>query len=276
VLKYHYESRPGYTAVVRPGVGGLRFLELGIVHLEQDAVFSSQSGDREAFLVLLAGTCTVEVGPEKWELQRASVFLERASSVYVPPSSHYQIRAAAVTEVAITLAPAASGFPPRIVRPDDISIRYEGGPTCQRYIHSIAGMDFPASRLLVGETYNLPGQWSSYPPHHHHVHGATRVYAMEQIHYYLVDPPQGFGLQRLFSDDGSVDEAHTVTNGDLVVVHGYHPVAAAPGYTLYYLWARAGKVRELSTRVHPDHAWLATMDRESPEKQSDARAKVPQ
>jgi 5-deoxy-glucuronate isomerase len=147
--------------------------------------------------------------------------------------------------------------------PDDVDVTLKGGPNCQRYIHSIAGMDFPAGRLLLGETYNLPGQWSSYPPHHHHVHRAKRVHTVEQIHYYLVDPPQGFGMQWLYSDDGSMDETHTVTNGDLAVVHGYHPVTAAPGYALYYLWVRAGDVREVSTRSHPDHAWVEHMQTSS-------------
>jgi 5-deoxy-glucuronate isomerase len=273
VLKYHYEPVAGYKTIVEPGDGGLRFLEFGMLHLDQDTVFNGQSGEREAFLVLISGTCAVEVGDEQWRIQRASVFSEHATSVYVPPRTCYRVQAAQATEIAVALAPAAAGFPPRIVRPDDIRIRFEDGPNRQRYIHSIAGIDFPASRLLLGETYNLPGQWSSYPPHHHHVQGATQVYAMEQIHYYLVDPPQGFGMQRLYSHDGTVDETITVTNGDLAVIHGYHPVTAAPGYTLYYLWVRAGDVREVSTRAHPDHAWVEHMPVPPSEQSSSDRAK---
>jgi 5-deoxy-glucuronate isomerase len=41
---------------------------------------------------------------------------------------------------------------------------------------------------------------------------------------------------------------------------GYHPVVAAPGYRLYYLWAIgacAGSPRALATFDDPAHAWLA-------------------
>ena len=44
-----------------------------------------------------------------------------------------------------------------------------------------------------------------------------------------------------------------VRDGDCVVIdRGYHPVVAAPGTILYYLWALAGDERVLGTSVDPD------------------------
>ncbi len=43
------------------------------------------------------------------------------------------------------------------------------------------------------------------------------------------------------------------------IPHGYHPVCAAPGYRLYYLWALSaapGTPRALALHEDPAHRWL--------------------
>jgi len=48
-----------------------------------------------------------------------------------------------------------------------------------------------------------------------------------------------------------------VRDGDAVLIsRGYHPVAAAPGYSLYYLWVLAGEQRQLVVFEDPAHRWL--------------------
>ena len=50
---------------------------------------------------------------------------------------------------------------------------------------------------------------------------------------------------------------HVVRDGDVVVLpYGYHPVAAAPGYSLYYLWAMVGAERRLALYEDPAHRWI--------------------
>ena len=46
-------------------------------------------------------------------------------------------------------------------------------------------------------------------------------------------------------------------DGDVQPIRsGYHPLVAAPGYALYYLWVMAGEGRELAPYFDPQHAWL--------------------
>src|SRR5438067_623666 len=46
-------------------------------------------------------------------------------------------------------------------------------------------------------------------------------------------------------------------DGDVVSIRaGYHPVVAAPGYALYYLWVMAGAGRQLAPFFDPQHAWV--------------------
>jgi 5-deoxy-glucuronate isomerase len=57
--------------------------------------------------------------------------------------------------------------------------------------------------------------------------------------------------------------SHTFAVGDLDAVAipaGYHPVVAAPGYDLYYLWCLAGEGRELRWTPDPAHAWVQDAD----------------
>ena len=43
-----------------------------------------------------------------------------------------------------------------------------------------------------------------------------------------------------------------VRDGDVIVIpSGYHPVVAAPGYALYYLWVMAGEGRALAPYLDP-------------------------
>jgi len=41
-----------------------------------------------------------------------------------------------------------------------------------------------------------------------------------------------------------------------MVPRGYHPVAAAPGYELYYLNVMAGPRRTWKFHDDPDHVWI--------------------
>jgi 5-deoxy-glucuronate isomerase len=256
-LKYHYYPRPGYTPLVKPGDGGLRFVEFGVLRLEPGASYDGATGGREAFLVLLSGDCAAEVGGRRRTMRREDVFRQRASAVYLPPGSAFQVVANGLTELAVAFGPTDRAGEPRFVGPDDVRINLRGTPPYQRQVHDIAVNDFPAGRLLVGETFNFPGQWSSYPPHKHDETDPPAEYRLEEVYYYQVDPPQGFGLQWLYTRDGSLDEAHAVRHNDLTILpKGYHPVAAAPGYTVYYLWVLAGDVRTMSLRDDPDHAWI--------------------
>jgi 5-deoxy-glucuronate isomerase len=107
---------------------------------------------------------------------------------------------------------------------------------------------------MVGETFNPPGNWSSYPPHKHD--GRDGEPTLEEVYYFRIDPPQGFGQQMLYTADGE-SVTHAVRDGDTVLLpYGYHPVSAPPGYRLYYLWGMAGAQRKLALHEDPTHRWI--------------------
>jgi 5-deoxy-glucuronate isomerase len=106
---------------------------------------------------------------------------------------------------------------------------------------------------MVGETFNPPGNWSSYPPHKHDGRDGEPV--LEEVYYYRVSPPQGFGQQMLYTPTASArpTPCRTATRAAALRLS---PVSSPPGYKLYYLWAMAGAERELALHEDPAHTWI--------------------
>ena len=69
---------------------------------------------------------------------------------------------------------------------------------------------------------------------------------------------QGFGIQKVYTADKRIDEIYTIEENDTVAIaEGYHPLAAAPGYDMYYLWTMTGaNNRGLISSKDPKHAWV--------------------
>ena len=68
--------------------------------------------------------------------------------------------------------------------------------------------------------------------------------------------PGGFGVQIRYDEEGQ-EEAFLVRDDDIATIRrGFHPVVAASGYSLYYLWVMAGDGREMMPYLDPAHAWI--------------------
>ena len=114
-----------------------------------------------------------------------------------------------------------------------------------------------AESLLVVEVITPSGNWSSYPPHKHERDALPEESLLEETYYHRIHPPQGYAVQRVYTDDRSLDETVLVEDRDVVLVpRGYHPVGAAHGYDLFYLNVMAGPVRSWKFTMAPDHAHL--------------------
>ena len=75
---------------------------------------------------------------------------------------------------------------------------------------------------------------------------------LEEVYLFKLNPAGGFGVQVSYDDNGK-DEAALVRTDDVAVISsGYHPVVAAPGYALYYLWIMAGPGGRWRPTLTPD------------------------
>lgn len=143
----------------------------------------------------------------------------------------------------------------------DVTTVTAGKANWQRTVHTALGEKFPADRLLAGETLNPPGNWSSYPPHKHDRRSLPSEIPMEEVYFFRVDPPQGFGFIWTYTaedDQNGFSDVFVVHDGDTVLLpKGYHPVVAAPGYKLHYTWVLAGEERRYGAWADdPRHSWV--------------------
>jgi 5-deoxy-glucuronate isomerase len=182
--------------------------------------------------------------------------------VYLPIESTFKVINTGTEELHAALCgtPSPTNYEPLMVQPNEVWARAVGQDNWHREVHDIVvkNAEGRVHRIIVGETFNDPGNWSSYPPHKHD-HFEQGVEAnMEEVYYYRLNPAQGFGVQSIYTNDGSRNEAYRVQDGDTFLVPGgYHPVCAGGGYRLYYLWMMAGETdRVMIPHDDPNHQWL--------------------
>jgi 5-deoxy-glucuronate isomerase len=220
------------------------------------APLERSTGSTEVCIVVIAGSCTVRSHHGDWTVGgRPDPWSGRPDAVYLPPGTQYAIEGDA--EVGLCSAPARLGAQARVLPGDAVVPETRGHGVHERTIHPILMGDESADSLLVCEVLTPPGHWSSYPPHKHDREAMPDESSLEETYYHRISPPQGFALQRVYTDDGSLDETLAVRDGDTVLVpRGYHTVSAPPGYAVYYLNVMAGPVRAWAVADDPAHAWV--------------------
>lgn len=238
---------------------GFEFLSFENCRLSAREKYKGKTENDELAIVLLGGVCSVESTRGNWGSMggRKTVFDGMPFALYLPIHTDFTISSQSGCDIALCFSSAEEEYPARLVTPDKVAVEIRGGGNATRQINSILGPEFPAHRLIVVEVYTPAGNWSSFPPHKHDVHSPPGEVDLEEIYYYRVQRPEGFAVQRVYTSDRTMDETLTVRDGEMVLVpEGYHPVAAAHGYNIYYLNALAGSARSLAASDDPDLAWV--------------------
>jgi 5-deoxy-glucuronate isomerase len=259
LLVHPRKSANGLVHRITPGSAGWTYVGFEARDLKKGARFKGRTGKMEACIVVLSGKARVTSGEFDSGVvgERASVFEGLPWSVYLPAHASYTIEAATDCELALCFAPGAGKLPPRVIGPDEVETLTRGAGSNTRYIRNILSETAKAESLLVVEVITPGGNWSSYPPHKHDRDALPDESYLEETYYHRITPPQGFALQRLYTDDRKLDETLAVGDRDVVLVpRGYHPVGAPHGYELYYLNVMAGPKRTWRFYNDPAHAWM--------------------
>jgi len=248
---------------ITPQSAGWGYVGFGLYRLKSGEKAWEETGSREVILVLVEGKAEITAGDKAFgELgERMSVFeRKKPHCVYVPNGSTWTARATTDCVLAVCSAPGKGGHNAQVL--SDISLVTRGKGANTRYIHPIAMEESDvADSLLVTEVFTPAGNWSSYPPHRHDEDTFPDMTYLEETYYHRLNPSQGFGFQRVFTEDGELDETMAVTDDDVVLVpKGHHPCGAPYGYEMYYLNVMAGPLRKWRFKNHPDHDWIAQRD----------------
>ncbi|MDJ0821591.1 MAG: 5-deoxy-glucuronate isomerase [Paracoccaceae bacterium] len=250
---------------ITPASAGWGYVGFGLYHLAEGETAVEATGDREVILVLVEGKAQISAaGMDFGEMgDRLSVFEKTPPHcLYVPGGSDWTAQATTPCVLAVCSAPAPGDYPAQRLGPDDITLTPRGKGQNTRYINNIAMEDRDvAGSLLVTEVFTPDGNWSSYPSHRHDEDNFPHMTYLEETYYHRLNPAQGFGVQRVYTEDGSLDETMAVKDGDVVLVpRGHHPCAAPYGYEMYYLNVMAGPLRKWRFQNDPAHDWIAVRD----------------
>jgi 5-deoxy-glucuronate isomerase len=259
LLHPHAPDRDGFIHHITPASAGWGYVGFSVLQLPPQKVVSRPTEGNEVCLVVLSGRVRISAGDVDFGLmgERESVFDGLPWSVYIPARSSWTVEAETPAEVAVCAAPAEGRLPARIIPPSEVGEEVRGKGTNTRHVRNILPDTATAESLLVVEVVTPGGNWSSYPPHKHDVNDPPRETYLEETYYHRLKRGTGFALQRVYTDDRSLDETMAVSDGDVVLVpRGYHPVGAPHGFDLFYLNVMAGPVREWRFTMSPDHAFL--------------------
>jgi 5-deoxy-glucuronate isomerase len=250
----------GSVHAITPAHAGWRHVGFEVVDLAAGERLVRQGDGRELCVVMVAGDADCQLGERDVGVigGRLGPFAGNPASVYAPPGCPVALVAITACEVAICSAPATGRLPPRLIKPDEVGQETRGTGSNTRHVRNILPDTSPhAESLLVVEVLTPGGNWSSYPPHKHDRDALPEESELEETYYHRLNPPQGYAVQRVYTDDRSLDETICVSDRDVVLVpRGYHPVGAAHGYDLWYLNVMAGPKRIWRFHNDPAHAWL--------------------
>ncbi|MFC7395087.1 5-deoxy-glucuronate isomerase [Scopulibacillus cellulosilyticus] len=261
---YKGQQVKGYQDIIPENGQVLKYLALGKITLEKGEEYSSQTGHYETALVILSGKASISCEDQTWEHLggRKTVFEDKTAAVYVPCQSEYQVTAETDVIIAVCKVKGEEKHSPFVIKPEDIVTEHRGKETWQREVKDIItdNGEGRVHRIVLGETINRPGHWSGYPPHKHDGEHYPEEPNLEEVYHFQINPEQGFGVQLHYTKDQSIDDAYIIRHGDSFAIDkGYHPVSAAGGYEVYYLWFMAGDAgRELRPYEDPDHRWFST------------------
>jgi 5-deoxy-glucuronate isomerase len=260
----------GDPVVVTPETAGWQLCGLRVIQLEAGEARTLTTGQDEiAVLPLSGGGVTVEVDGRIIELEgRRSVFARVTDWAYVPIDAEVLLTSAEGCELALASARATRRLEPAVVAAEDVAVEIRGAGTATRQVTNFLTPEAfdGADKLICCELVTPDGNWSSYPPHKHDDTEGSPVWN-EEIYYFRIGragteeyTPEGYGLHRTYTGDGSIDETVTVRDGDVFLVpRGYHgPCVAAPGYPMYYLNVMAGMTpgRLMAFADDPAHHWI--------------------
>jgi 5-deoxy-glucuronate isomerase len=260
LVRPHPADAAGCVLAVTPQSAGWKYVGFKVHRLVPGQMVRGGEHARETCIVLLMGSGDVTVEGQTFAGigGRSSVFEDAApGAVYAPVGAPFTVTARDHVELAICSAPGQTRHAARSIDAAEMGREVRGTGTNTRHVRNILPQTAPADSLLIVEVITPGGHWSSYPPHKHDTAIPGEETALEETYYHRFEPPQGFGFQRVYTDERDLDESLCVHDGDVVMVpRGYHPVCAAHGYNLYYLNVMAGPHRAWVIRNDPQHEWL--------------------
>lgn len=219
----------GRTISVTPESSAFQFISAGRIILDAELPKIEAKNDlAETTLLVLSGEGQISVGDEVYDVSKFD-------GVYVPRNIPFTVETEGEIDIFEGSAPTEVEAPARHVRfqdikDDDSMYLKVGTEPAYRDIYKVLADNVDGGKLLTGVTLSKPGNWTSWPPHEH---AATQ----EELYLFFDMPAPGFATQYIYSNLENPEFVRPVYADDaVVIVKGYHPNVAAPGFPCNFAW----------------------------------------
>jgi 5-deoxy-glucuronate isomerase len=229
-IRQNKELKYGYNSIIdMTGKHADALMDFGILKLSKGQQIIDTTAKERAFL-LISGEIEIERDGCKVYAKRSSCFYDGPWCLHVPSNVPVKIGCIGLdAEISVYKTNNEQSFDSMIFTPEDCKAEMLGTGTLNEMATRVVRTIFnkanrEKSNLLLGETINFPGKWSSYPPHYH---------PQPEIYFYKFNLNSGFGYS------GLGDKVYKIINNDTLLINSQveHPQVAAPGYAMYYTWA---------------------------------------
>ena len=209
-----------------------------LIRVKINTSYQIDTSHREVVLILLSGS--FKVGETTFS--RSDVFTGEADGFCISNSGIVSIDPDGECEICIIKSACVSNKIIPLTRFDKKSFQTNlvGSGNYYRSVKSIIDSRSNLSNLIVGETTQDCGNWSSWPPHKHDTYIEDCESNHKEIYLYKFENKSGFGIQMVYKDLDNPDLILVRDNDTVNIDSGYHPVVSSPLSKMYYLWVLFG------------------------------------
>jgi len=248
------EVKRGYNeyTLIEVNNGEGTFMDIALLVMEDGDEFRFDEKDKEVSWLMIEGHAAAIFDGQIIEMDRPNPFTCNPYCMLLPAGKSCSLKAYKHCEIYVQKTLNDQSFPVHLYTPDEVDTWRRGAEgeldgMMERDVRTCFDYDSaPYSNMVLGEVINLPGKWSSYPPHYH---------PQPEVYFYHFERPEGFGAGW---SGGEVHEIHH--NGCCIITDSStHSQVMAPGYPCCYMWG----IRHLpgnpwiKTRIDdPTFAWL--------------------
>ena len=154
-------------------------MDVALLVMEDGDTWSCEEPEKEVAALVFDGKCTIKWENESYDVDRPNPFDYNPSCLHVCKGVKFEIIAHGPCNIYIQKTLNEKTFPSKMYKPEDTDTWARGNKgelmgCIKRDVRTCFDLDnAPYSNMVLGEVVNLPGKWSSYPPHHHPQRSAT-------------------------------------------------------------------------------------------------------
>ena len=231
LFKADYDENGKKILCEMNGINSDMLMDIYVKKLKKDESLEILEENNECAVLLLSGDVNFNIanGKINEDCQRENPFQKTPYAVHFCKNTKAVITANEDSEILVQMTDNEKEWEPVFYNPDNCLYQEFGkgqwNGTGHRIVSTMFDLDnAPYSNMVMGEVFNQPGRWSSYPPHHH---------PQPELYYYQFDRPEGFGAG--FEEDfrhlrhrqpqfqqlrgAGKDLFHRVVHGNFLVAH---------------------------------------------------------